>query len=205
MKTSSQGVIDMEKNEELNIINKILEGDKKSFRVLLEAYDKRIYGFIYKIIRDSYISQDLTQETFIKVYKNIHTYDKTKEFSTWIYTIAKNECFKYLRKVKKVSLVEINDNILINIFNKLTPEVLLEKKEDNKMMLKIIDALPKKYREVIILKYFEDLSYKEISEHLNISEKKVESWLYLARKNITKQYSKYNKVGQVINLWNVTK
>lgn len=205
MKTSSQGVVHMKKNEELNIINKILDGDKKAFRVLLEAYDKRVYGFIYNIIRDFYISQDLTQETFIKVYKNIHKYDKTKEFSTWIYTIAKNECFKYLRKVKKVNLVEINDNILINIFNKLTPEVLLEKKEDNKVMLKIIDELPKKYREVIILKYFKDLSYKEISEHLNISEKKVESWLYLARKNITKQYSKYNKVGQVINLWNVTK
>lgn len=196
----------MVKDQELRIIKRVKEGDKEAFRELLEAYEKKIYGFIYSMISESYVSQDLTQETFIKVYKNLRMYDETREFSPWIFGIAKNETFKYLNKSKKVSVVELNENVsLKGTHNENSIEGLLERRERYKEMCRIVNELPKKYSDIIILKYFSGLSYKEISTRLNIPEKKVESRLYIARKAIRKEYKKNNSLGKVIELWNVVK
>lgn len=196
----------MGRDEELRIIDRIKEGDKEAFRELLEAYEKKVYGFIYRIISEPYISQDLAQETFIKVYKNLHIYDETREFSPWLFSIAKNETFKYLNKRNKVSTIELKENVSIKgTQDQNCIEGLLERKERYREMCRIVNELPKKYSDIIILKYFTGLSYKEISIRLNIPEKKVESRLYLARKAIRKEYKKNNSLGKVIELWNVVK
>lgn len=189
-------------NNEWKYIQEINKGNKEAFRGLMETYEKRIYGFIYGMIKESHIAQDLTQETFIKVYKSLHTYNPSKEFATWIYTIARNVIHDYLRKNGKRKYNEIQGIVHLEAYPaKYEVEELLEIKEDYERVCRIIDELPLKYKDVIILKYFNDLGYKEIAARLGISEKKVESWLYLARKKIVRQYNKYVKSDEVVALW----
>ena len=79
---------------EKRIIERITAGDKDAFRELLVLYEHRVYGFIKKMVYDSHIAEELTQETFISVYRSLHTYDMDQPFSTWLFTIAKNNTLK---------------------------------------------------------------------------------------------------------------
>lgn len=205
------GSDNMHKDDISNVINRVQSGDANAFELILKEYDKKVYMYIYNMVKNKDTAQDLTQDTFIKVYKNIHRFDKSKHFITWLYTIAKNTTFNYLKSEKKVKLFEIDENIdsisMINNYSISTsPEVLLERKEQTMYVNKMIDELPEKYKVLILLKYVEKLSYKDISERLNIPVSKIESRLYTARQHLMSKMKKSkNEEGQVNSLWNVKK
>ena len=153
----------MSLDEEL--IDKYLNGDEKSLEVLIKRYLKPIYSFAFNFVLNQQDAEDLTQETFLKMWRNLRKFKKEKNFENWLFTIAKNTCLDFLRKKKK-NLTLSADNLEIvadfapPLLEKLEKENLLEK------LKKEIEKLPIKMRQIIDLYYNFGLNFREISEIL---------------------------------------
>lgn len=136
-------------------------------------------------------NEDIEQEVYIKTYKNLEKYSEQNKFSQWICTIAANLCRDYLRsaKFKVQNQTTSDEEILNNIANKKTPEKEYSSKERQKLILKEIEALPKKMKQVVILYEFEDYSYEKIAHKLKIPEGTVKSRINNARKILKEKLS----------------
>ena len=136
-------------------------------------------------------NEDLEQEVYIKTYKNLGKYSEQNKFSKWISTIAANLCRDYLRssKFKNQSQTIGDEEVLNNISEKKTPENVYSQKERQKIILREINALPKKMKQVIILYEFEDCSYEKIAQKLKIPEGTVKSRINNARKILKERLS----------------
>jgi len=168
-----------------DILTKACEGDNLAFEKIIIAYSKRLYGFIYNIVHDKESALDITQDTFTKAYQNINTFKSYGNFTIWIFTIARNNSFNYLKKSKNEITKNIYDLNSLEISAKENdPQDIHVHKTSLNNIIKLIDELPEKYRTLIYLKYIENLSYKEISDSLNISIALVKSRLYAARENL---------------------
>lgn len=175
--------------DDKEIIKSILEGNKNDFEKILIKYDKKVYGFICKLIGDKHIAQDLAQETFLKAYRNLYSFDYNKNFITWLFTIAKNTSFNYLKSNASKSFEKIDEEFA----HDLTPEVVIENKENMKELYGLIHSLPEKYRVLILLKYVEKLTAEDIGKVLNLPKGKVESRLYIARQKLISMRNKNNE------------
>ncbi|HNW23526.1 MAG TPA: RNA polymerase sigma factor [Candidatus Dojkabacteria bacterium] len=175
------------------IVNMTIK-DFNSYRYIIDRYEKRLLRYIQRIL---YISkedaEDILQEVFIKAYKNINGYDSKYSFSSWIYRIAHNEAISFLRKQKR-SIESSND---MDIFDTLPSD---ESIEDNflvelrkKEVRKILKMLEPKYREPLILRYFEDMEYNEISDILHISIGNVSSLINRGKKKFKVLVQRYGK------------
>lgn len=132
------------------------------FSEILTIYKERIYWHIRKMVIDHDDANDITQETFIKVYKNINQYRGEAGLFTWIYRIATNECLKFLRKKKRISLFSFS-SIENELANSLTSSHYIDGNEVELKLQKALLKLPDKQRLIFNMKYFDDLSYEEIS------------------------------------------
>jgi RNA polymerase sigma-70 factor (ECF subfamily) len=151
--------------EDKKLIEKYLKGDEKALEVLISKYLKPIYNFIFCYVQNQQDAEDLTQETFLKMWRNLKKFKKEKNFENWLFTIAKNTCFDFLRK-KRRNLILNAENL--EIVADLTPS-LLEKMEKESLLEKLkkeIEKLPFKMKEVIDLHYNFGLNFREISEIL---------------------------------------
>lgn len=172
--------------EDYEVIEKISSWNIDMFAIIVERYEKKLSKYISRITNLEYEEiENSLQEIFIKVYKNINSYNKKYSFSSWIYRIAHNYIIDLNRK-KKSEIISIDDEISENIFIKdiLTSKdddihTIIEKKELGKELNKIVSQLDKKYYNVIVLKYFEELSYDEISDILKIPKSSV--WTLIKR------------------------
>ena len=136
-------------------------------------------------------NEDLEQEIYIKTYKNLEKYKEQNKFTQWICAIAANICRDYLRsaKFKNSNLTTHDDDILNNSATNKTPEIEYSAKERQKIILKEINALPKKLKQAIILYEFEDYSYEKIAQKLKIPEGTVKSRINNARKILKEKLS----------------
>ncbi len=139
-------------------------------------------------------NEDIEQEVYIKVWKNLETYSEKNKFTQWINTITANTCRDYLKsKSHKIERENYEDDEELNSIKdneNRTPEAIIDKKDRQKAVLKAVDKLPKKMKEVIILYEFESRSYEEISKRLNIPTGTVRSRLSNARSEL-KEALKY--------------
>ena len=156
----------MSKNEELELISEYLEGDESAFEKLIDLHMNSIYKFVYGFLGNSKDSEDVTQEIFLKVWKNIKRYDSKFPFKSWLFKIAKNTVFDFLRE-KKSSRVDFNDDLLLDVPDeKDFPELVVKKTESEKLKKKM-ELLPYKYRVILTLHFIEDLPFKDISDILS--------------------------------------
>ena len=134
-------------------------------------------------------NEDLEQEIYIKTYKNLDKYSEQNKFSQWICTIAANVCRDYLKssKFKNSQLTDTTDEAILNIKENSTPDEIYSLKERQKIVLREIERLPKKMKEVIILYEFEDYSYDEIAHKLKIPTGTVKSRINTARKILSEK------------------
>jgi len=179
---------DLKETEDFSTIRKVLEGNVNAFEILVDKYSKRVYGYIFKSVRDKYVAEELTQEIFLKIYRSLNRFDMDKSFSVWLFTIAKNTMLDYFKQSPRQYTSGLNEEV---DFNKISddsqnPLYIVEKNEKRQEIDRIIDTLPDKYRELIVLKYFEELNYSEISRRLDISINKVKWRLYEARKQLVR-------------------
>ena len=131
------------------------------FNLLVREYQQRVYSLVRKMVIDHEDAHDLTQEVFIKVHKNIHSFREDSQLFTWIYRIASNECFTFLKKKKRRFFIPIHD-VGKELAEKIETGSLISGDEVQMQLQKAILTLPDKQRMVFNMKYFEDLSYEEI-------------------------------------------
>lgn len=155
-------------DKELLELFKQNESQNYAFNLLVRKYQQKIYWHIRKMVIDHDDADDLTQETFVKVWQNLHTFQGNSQLYTWIYRIATNECLNFLRKKKQKFFLPIAD-VSKELLRKLETDTYISGDEVSIRLQKALLKLPEKQRLVFNMKYFDDLSYEEISEILGTS------------------------------------
>lgn len=177
------------KNEDENILA-LISNDQtfdQGFRLLVKTYQERLYWTIRRIVHFHEDADDVIQNTFIKVFKNIKGFEGASKLYTWLYRIACNEAISHINKNKNKRPVNRDDQ-LVFLENNLKADVYFNAEKAQIVLAKAIELLPEKQRLVFNLRYYEELSYKDISETLDTSVgalkasfhhavKKIESYL----------------------------
>ncbi len=180
-----------------DIVKRCINGEEYFFEVLVSRYKNLVYSIILKMISDSEEANDLAQEIFIKVYKNIDRYSPEYKFSTWIIRITTNHIIDYRRK-KKYDIVSIDD-VSYDLTTNESPENEYIKKEQKKSLERLIDELPEMYKVPIVLYHQKGLSYQEIADATNESLSKVKNRIFRGRKMLKNSFLKM-KEGAGIGL-----
>ena len=165
------------------------KGDQKAFAELMARYKDSIYFMLLKMVNNRDDADDLTIEAFGKAFKNIRQYTPDYAFSTWLFKIATNNCIDFIRKKRKMTFsidrgLETDDGgeMTIDIkSNQPDPEENLMKKQKVLMMRDVVEKLKPRYRKLVELRYFQERSYEEIAEELNLPLGTVKAQLFRAR------------------------
>jgi RNA polymerase sigma-70 factor (ECF subfamily) len=173
-----------DRRDDADLIRATLDGDHDAFQALVERYEVRIYRLLSRFARDRMEAEDLAQDVFVKVFRKLHTFQQDSSFYTWLYRIGINTATDHLsrhqrrrlRLVEDVSALERGDR---DDAGAATP--LLEE-ELRQVTRRIVEGLPEKYRTILILREYEDLTYTDIAEVLGCSIGTVESRLFRARR-----------------------
>ncbi len=139
------------------------------FALLIDRYDRKLFYYIKRLINIPDMDiEDLVQEAFIKAYQNLNDFDQSLKFSSWIYRIAHNETISYYRKHKRqIEYAAIDpDKLLDRIVSDFKHQEKVDRKILTDQISQVVHSLPEKYRDVLILKYYEDKDYTEISNIL---------------------------------------
>jgi len=170
----------MEEQQLNKYIDLYRQGNTDAFRYIVSEYQQLIYTLAFRMLCNEADAEDITQETFIKVWLNMGRYKQQYKFSTWIYKIASNTCYDKLRS-ERVKNVNLDD---YDTFSDTNQEELLHNKELKKLILKLTNGLSPKQKLVFTLSDIEDLEVKEIQLITGLTAAKIKSNLYLARKYI---------------------
>jgi RNA polymerase sigma-70 factor, ECF subfamily len=175
-------------------IKQVKKGDQNAFAEIVDLYKDKIYQLCYRMLGNAHEAEDIAQEAFIRAYVNIHTYDMSKKFSTWLYRIATNLSIDRIRKKKPDYFLdaEIAGTDGLTMYSQVAAEEKLPEEEIETMELQQtiqneILKLPDKYRSVIVLKYIDELPLKEISEILDIPIGTVKTRIHRGREALRKQ------------------
>ena len=179
-------------NIDTELVEKIIKGEMNSFEELINKYEKMIYNLAYRIFNNYSDAEDITQEVFLKVYRNIQKCRGKESIKTWVYTIAYNTCIDEVRKRKgkiNISLdmtLDSGDGDYKFEFasKELTPENKLINKEEIKEIENAINKLKEEHKTLIFLRDIKGLTYNEISEIMDINIGTVKSKLNRARTNL---------------------
>jgi RNA polymerase sigma-70 factor (ECF subfamily) len=165
-------------------------GMTESYRFLVDKYKTRAYYAALLITGNRDDALDLSQEAFYRAFRAIKTFQQGKNFYTWLYKILKNLCINHYKRIKKRNIVfsdtDEPENSTLYLSPSPNPEEIFEKTEMRDILWKSLMELKKDDREIIILKEFNEMSYKEIADILRIPVGSVMSRLYYARKKLTK-------------------
>lgn len=164
-------------------------GDREAFGALVEKYQGAIYSYALHFFRNPTRAEDAAQETFLRAFRFLHTYDPRRRFSTWLYTVARNLCIDRHRdnvRNDHVDVETLHPRHLVGAQTHKNPLECLEDREDRERLLEAIRGLPEKYRTPIVLCYVQGLPYQEISEILGISLNNTKIRIFRAKKMILK-------------------
>ncbi len=172
-------------HSEARLVKRLQSSRKKdrAFSELLDLYQERIYWHIRKMVLTHENANDVLQNTFIRVYRSIEKFEGKSSLLTWIFRIAYNESLRFLEKEKKRSFQSLEDVSAYQI-EALKQSEYFDGDQLHARLLKIIEELTEKQRRVFQMKYFDDLSFREISEVLEVSENTLKSSYYAAVKVI---------------------
>jgi len=169
-------------------------GDRRAFAELVELYKDKLYHLAYRMLNQSHEAEDIVQETFLRVYTNLHRYDETQKFSTWIYRIATNLCIDRLRKRKPNYSLDAEmpegegaDWYSLLPSDQATPESEVVLSEMQEHIRAAIDTLPEKYKSVVILRYLHDMSLQEIGDVLGMPVTTVKTRVHRGREFLRKK------------------
>ena len=168
-----------------NLLRSALAGDGSCFGELVSRWERRIYGFIYRYVGDREEARDLTQETFVKAYRNLGRLSDPRRFSSWLYKIALNECRMRFRRRRwdTVPLLESVEAPRAQAAEP-TPEQALASKERALMLREALEKLPEEQKTVILMKEYQGLKFREIAQVTDVPLSTVKSRMYLGLKTL---------------------
>ncbi|AAM71744.1 MAG TPA: RNA polymerase sigma factor [Chlorobaculum sp.] len=161
--------------------------DKKQFAAIVQRYEEPLFRYIVRQgARDRELARDILQEVFIKVYLHLNDYDASLPFSSWIYRIAHNETITHFRKEKNRPLV-LDKGDDDEFFGKIVDDLELSRADgqyDVSDIQTVLERLEPRYRDILVLKFFEDKSYEEISDILQMPQGTVATLINRAKKKV---------------------
>lgn len=164
-------------------------GDQKAYAELMARYRDSVYYMLLKMVNNKDDAEDLTIEAFGKAFKRLHQYTPNYAFSTWLFKIATNNCIDFIRKKKKNTFSidrtfeddEGGEMVMDLKSEQPDPEEKVMKKQKYLLMREVVDKLKPRYRTLIEMRYFEELSYEEIADKLELPLGTVKAQLFRAR------------------------
>lgn len=179
--------------EEARLIASAQKGDEAAFEQLVLLYQKRVYNLALRMVQNPDDAFDLSQEAFIKAWKNLPNLKADAAFSTWLFRMTSNECIDFLRRSKRQKTVSLtvesdeDEEVQLAMPDPAPgPEEAAIRAEDRELLRMAMDALPPDHRQVLTLRIVDDLDYRQISEVLGVAEGTVKSRLARARENLRK-------------------
>jgi RNA polymerase sigma factor (sigma-70 family) len=171
-----------------------LKGDQKAYQVLFDEYKQSIFHIIVKIVHNNEEAQDLVQETFIKAFGSLKSYNPSYRFTTWLYKIAANSSIDYIRK-KKIQTFSLdqpletrNGRVEVEVPDMTYhPEKDLTDKRKRMSIADAIGSLPEKYKQVIVMRHQEDKSYEQIAQILHVPVGTIKARIFRARELLKKK------------------
>lgn len=162
--------------------------NKEAFALLVHRYEEKLRRYIRRIgVRNEEDQNDVLQDIFIKAYKNLHSFDTSLSFSSWIYRIAHNESVSHYRKRSvrpEGTQYDDGDTIITNLHGEEDLMESIVTRDDGRVLRGAIEKLDEKYREIVVLRYFEGKEYDEISDILEIPIGSVATRLYRAKAHL---------------------
>lgn len=185
----------IQENVEMVWIQEARNGCKESFGQLVEAYQRPVYSVAYRLLGNSGEAEEAAQEAFIRAYTRLDRYDINRKFSTWLLTITSNYCIDLLRK-RRALLLSIDDKLpahpALRSDHRSCPENSAVKREASDSIQSLLDTLPVQYRQAIVLRYWQQLSYDEIALQQQSSVSAVKSRLFRAKRMLAQEISAEN-------------
>ena len=179
--------------EDAAMVKRAIAGDQKAFKAIARRYKNAVALIVFKLVRDRSLVEDLTQEVFIKAFQHLNDFDYEHQFASWLFKIANNHCIDYIRK-KKLRLYSIDDQVKTEDGeigyeipdSTYEPDLNMLREQKARLIHQAIDSLPKKYREVIVLRHQDELSYDEIADKTGLPVNTIKVQLFRAREMMYK-------------------
>lgn len=162
---------------------------ERGVRMMMDAYQSRLYWHIRRLVVDYDLSQDVLQDTFIKAYKNFHQFKQDSQLYTWLYRIATNEALQQLNKMKKMQ--KTDEDAEYHLQNLVAENTSADAEEIQILLQKAIQSLPEKQKLVFTMRYYDDLPYEEISKVLEMSVGTLKTNYHYAKQKV-EDYIKEN-------------
>lgn len=183
----SSAMASAEVREDVTLVQRTLAGDQQAYTSLVEKYKDSVFNVAYRMLGNPTEAEDVAQEAFVRAYTQLHTYKDSHRFSTWLLSIASHLAIDQLRRRRFLALPLENVPFLEWIADlSLGPEDSALAVEASDEMQRILAVLPPKYRAVLVLRYWHDLSYEEIAEVLHLTPPLVKARLHRARELVAR-------------------
>jgi RNA polymerase sigma-70 factor, ECF subfamily len=184
-------------NSSADLVTRVCAGDAEAFRLIFERYSRPVISFIFDMVNDRALAEELTQETFVRAYRAMHTMRRETKLSTWLFGIARNVARESLRaRLRAVNHVDLEDKSVLDLSdNKPVPVEGVLSKELNDVIRRSLSALDEDKRLVFTLKVLHQCSYEEIAEITGFSLAKLKTDLYRARAEMRRRIGAYAGVG----------
>ncbi len=168
--------------DERALVQRALAGDQEAFAGLVRAYQAPVYNLAYRMLGTAGEAEEAAQETFLRVYRRLGTYDEEQKLSSWVLAIASHYCVDRLRR-RRLTFLSLDDApaAALTEGEGHSPEKGLLEREREQEIQGLLACLPEGYRAVLVLRYWQDLSYDEMAQVLGTSESAVKSRLHRAR------------------------
>jgi RNA polymerase sigma-70 factor, ECF subfamily len=182
-------------NSSADLVMRAREGDHEAFRLIFDRYSRPVISFIYDMVSDRELAEDLSQETFVRAYKSLRGLREEAKLSTWLFGIAKNVARESLRaRVRDSQHVDLDDKLVLDLSDRApAPVNQLLSKELNEVIQHCLAALDEDKRMVFTLKVFQQCSYEEISEITGFSIPKLKTDLHRARTEMRRRVGQYGR------------
>ncbi len=184
-------------NSSADLVTRVCQGDAEAFRLIFERYSRPVISFIFDMVNDRSLAEELTQETFVRAFRSIHTMRRETKLSTWLFGIARNVARESLRaRARANNHVDLGDKAVMDLSDqKPVPVDGLLSKELNELIRRSLAALDEDKRLVFTLKVLHQCSYEEIATITGFSLAKLKTDLHRARAEMRKRISPYAGVG----------
>lgn len=181
----------MTREQEAAIVRKVLGGDANAFETLVLEYEKNVYNIALRMTGNGEDAADMTQEAFIKAYNSLQSFRGDSKFSVWLYRIVSNVCLDFLRSKNRRPTVSLSvedddgEDAQLDVADESqSPELLLDRKLTRDSVRRGLDSLPPDYRQILLLREIQGLSYDEIAQALSLEVGTVKSRIFRARKRL---------------------
>ncbi len=182
------------------VIDLLDKKESHSFENIYEQYADRVLNLVFRLTGDEETARDMTQEIFVKIYRNLNRFEGKSHIYTWIYRIAVNHISNFLKRERRFKWINMMDRSITDFVHEdqvessfqgwtscPAPDRQLEGEERTRIVLSAIQSLPVKYRVPLVLHHYDEMSYKDIATALDLSISAVESRIHRAKKKLIKR------------------